>query len=86
MTDEMIADFEASVRAVDAKPLRTDELAKLAGFHDWYIVIYKTLTGPVHSKIRDVCSGPASLRMSGRCFFATCGICQTGSPDCKIST
>src|SRR2546428_7440536 len=54
VTDEMVASFEAAAKAADVKPLKTDELASLAGFHDWYVVIYKPLTGPVHSKVRDL--------------------------------
>lgn len=49
--------------------LRTDVLAEKAGLLEWYLVVYATLTGPAHSKIRDLqryvqSSAPEPLSLS----------------------
>lgn len=51
---EFEAELEAAVRKSGARPLGTEDLAKTAGLHDWYLVVYALLTGPAHTKIRDL--------------------------------
>jgi hypothetical protein len=43
-TDRMKAELEATV-ASSLPPLDIEELARRAGLHDWYVTIYRVLTG-----------------------------------------
>jgi hypothetical protein len=46
--------LEETVAGNKIGALRTEFLAEKAGLLEWYLVVYSCLTGPAHSKIRDL--------------------------------
>jgi len=53
-TPELEAELKAAATASGARELQTQEWADRAGLTDWYLVVYALLTGPAHTKIRDL--------------------------------
>lgn len=54
ITDELIREIEGQIEAFEAKPLRTKELSKLAGMHDWYTGPYAVLSKATHTHVREL--------------------------------
>jgi hypothetical protein len=52
-TPEAMAQLRNQIQESGAKEVKTEEFAKLAGLHDWYLVIYLMLSRAVHSQVRD---------------------------------
>jgi hypothetical protein len=53
-TVENRASLRAKIEATAARELRTEELARIAGLHDWYLSVYPLLTRAVHTQMRDL--------------------------------
>lgn len=51
---QLETELEAEIKKVGASELNTKSLAERAGLKDWYLVAYALLTGPAHTKIRDL--------------------------------
>jgi hypothetical protein len=53
-TDERLAEIEAEIERQKAEPLRTDQIATVAGMQEWYTTAYAVFSQSVHSNIRDL--------------------------------
>lgn len=53
-TPQMRADLRDQITASGAKELKTEDLARMGGLHDWYLSVYTMLSHAVHSNIRDL--------------------------------
>ncbi|MEP7308050.1 MAG: DUF5677 domain-containing protein [Acidobacteriota bacterium] len=51
---QLTAQIQAKIDAVEAKELRTREMAKAAGLEDLYLTAYAMLSGAVHSSVGDL--------------------------------
>jgi hypothetical protein len=47
-------DQELKADVVNIKPRKTEQWAREAGLHEWYLTVYSVLSGSVHSKVRDL--------------------------------
>lgn len=52
--DEILRHIDGKIEEVEARELRTREMAKLAGFEDMYLTAYAMLSGSVHSTVGDL--------------------------------
>lgn len=50
----LLKQVESDIAKTGAIELSTLELAKMAGMEDWYNIVYALLTGPAHTKLRDL--------------------------------
>ena len=53
-TDEKLAEINADIREANARDLTSEEAAKAAGLHDWYLTAYAVFSFAVHSNVRDL--------------------------------
>lgn len=53
-TDEFIERLEQEIKASGAKPLKVEDLSKLAGMHDWYTTCYSLLSSATHTNVREL--------------------------------
>ena len=54
ISQKLIDEIEAEIKATDAKSLSAETLSKLAGMHDWYTTAYAMLSMPMHSAVREL--------------------------------
>jgi len=53
-TDSKLTEINESIRAMNAKELKTIDLAKMAGLEHWYHTVYALFSASVHSTVRDL--------------------------------
>jgi hypothetical protein len=53
-SSDVIEGLEQQIKASGAKPLKTEELSKLAGMHDWYTTNYALLSKAIHTNVRQL--------------------------------
>lgn len=54
VTDALVEKLDAEIQETEAKPLKTERLAQLAGMHDWYTTVYAMLSMATHSAVREL--------------------------------
>jgi HrpA-like RNA helicase len=65
-TEATLAEVEASVRALNARPIHVEEAVKTGGLHDWYLSVYASLCASVHTSVRNVQERHMRLDASGQ--------------------
>jgi hypothetical protein len=53
-TKKLAEELKDEVDSLGLKGLRTEDLAKKAGLHNWYLTAYAVLSGTVHSRVGDL--------------------------------
>lgn len=54
ISQKLIDEIEAKIKATDAESLSAETLSKLAGMHDWYTTAYAMLSMATHSAVREL--------------------------------
>jgi hypothetical protein len=54
ITPDFVESLEQQIRDSGAKPLKTEDLSKLAGMHDWYTTHYALLSKATHTNVREL--------------------------------
>jgi hypothetical protein len=54
ITPDLVESLEQQIRDSGAKPLKTEELSKMAGMHDWYTTHYALLSKATHTNVREL--------------------------------
>lgn len=54
LTPDFVDRLEQQIRDSGAKQLKTEDLSKLAGMHDWYTTHYTLLSKATHTNVREL--------------------------------
>ncbi len=54
LTEDLVRKLEAEIRESGVKPQTTEQLAQLAGMHDWYTTAYAMLSQATHTSVREL--------------------------------
>ena len=54
LSSDFVADLDKKIISSGAKSLKTEDLSKLAGMHEWYTTIYALLSQATHTNVREL--------------------------------